>query len=527
MLKDALHTLREKENLSQEKFAEMIGVSRQAVQKWETGTAVPELSKVVEISKCFGVSLDALVLGRNRRTTLDELNYRDIKPFYENIDDSVFYASNICCEYMQSVEEGLDIEKYKSLFDAVRKLPKDEIKKDLADVLQKIVISADTRRGYKYTEPSTLSEIRASRKEYPLPKKEPYDDLEEKIHGAWMGRICGCMLGKTVEGIRSSELTPFLKETGNFPMHRYILRSDITDEISKKYNYDFIHRQYADEISGMPTDDDTNYTVLSQLITDKYGRNFTSDDVSKAWLDCLPKNAFWTAERVAFCNFVKGYVPPKSAIHKNPYREMIGARIRGDYWGYINPGDPEKAAEYAQRDASVSHVKNGIYGEMFTAAMIAAAAVTSSPEEIILSGLSQIPTTSRLYEGINEILKYHRSGKSQKDALKCIRSLYDESNFYGWCHTISNDMIVAMSLLYGGGDFGKSICMAVESAYDTDCNGATVGSVLGMANGINSIPYEWQEPINDTLHISIFGVGTTIKISDAVKKTMAHIAKKS
>lgn len=526
MLKDALHTLREKENLSQEKFAEMIGVSRQAVQKWETGTAVPELSKVVEISKCFGVSLDALVLGRNRRTTLDELNYRDIKPFYENIDDSVFYASNICCEYMQSVEEGLDIEKYKSLFDAVRKLPKDEIKKDLADVLQKIVISADTRRGYKYTEPSTLSEIRASRKEYPLPKKEPYD-LEEKIHGAWMGRICGCMLGKTVEGIRSSELTPFLKETGNFPMHRYILRSDITDEISKKYNYDFIHRQYADEISGMPTDDDTNYTVLSQFITDKYGRNFTSDDVSKAWLDCLPKNACWTAERVAFCNFVKGYAPPKSAIHKNPYREMIGARIRGDYWGYINPGDPEKAAEYAQRDASVSHVKNGIYGEMFTAAMIAAAAVTSSPEEIILSGLSQIPTTSRLYEGINEILKYHRSGKSQKDALKCIRSLYDESNFYGWCHTIPNDMIVAMSLLYGGGDFGKSICMAVESAYDTDCNGATVGSVLGMANGINSIPYEWQEPINDTLHTSIFGVGTTIKISDAVKKTMAHIAKKS
>ena len=87
-------------------------------------------------------------------------------------------------------------------------------------------------------------------------------------------------------------------------------------------------------------------------------------------------------------------------------------------------------------------------------------------------------------------------------------------------------MIVATSLLYGGGDFGKSICMAVESAYDTDCNGATVGSVLGMANGINSIPYEWQEPINDTLHTSIFSVGT-IKISDAVKKTMAHIAKKS
>jgi ADP-ribosylglycohydrolase len=83
-------------------------------------------------------------------------------------------------------------------------------------------------------------------------------------------------------------------------------------------------------------------------------------------------------------------------------------------------------------------------------------------------------------------------------------------------------MIVAAALLYGNGDYGKSICMAVETGFDTDCNGATVGSILGMANGIESIPEYWTKPINDTLHTSIFGVDT-VKISDRVKITMGHI----
>ena len=105
-----------------------------------------------------------------------------------------------------------------------------------------------------------------------------------------------------------------------------------------------------------------------------------------------------------------------------------------------------------------------------------------------------------------------------------IRSQWDEHSEHDWCHTISNAMIVIASLLYGQGDFGKSICMAVEAGFDTDCNGATVGSVLGMANGIRSISEYWQKPINDTLHTSIFGVGT-VRITECVRLTMEHISK--
>ncbi len=186
------------------------------------------------------------------------------------------------------------------------------------------------------------------------------------------------MLGKTVEGIRFKELTSLLKETQNFPMYRYILKSDIDNIDISKYNYPLANRPYADEIDGMPVDDDTNYTVLSQEIIKEYGVDFTSLDIAQAWLKYQPKDAYCTAERVAFCNFVKGYEPPYSAVYKNPYREWIGAQIRTDYYGYINPGNPELAAEMAWRDASVSHIKNGIYGAMFISAMLAVAAVTNN-----------------------------------------------------------------------------------------------------------------------------------------------------
>ena len=524
-LSNRINQIRTDVHLSQEQFADILGVSRQSVQKWESGTATPELEKLIKISKLFDITLDALVLDSNGRT-VEELNRSKVlKPRYECLPSYESYACNLATEYQQSAEEGLDIAAYGDVFAAVGRLPQGEIKERLSDVLFDVVLNAKTVENYPYVEPSTLAEIQSLRKGEIGSRPVDHNALPDKIHGAWMGRICGCLLGKTVECIHTDELIPFLRETGNYPMHRYILHSDLNEEILNRYEFRFACRCYADQVDGMPADDDTNYTVMAQHIIAQYGRGFAPGDVAHSWVQLQRKNAYCTAERVAYCNFIKGFVPPDSAQYKNPYREWIGAQIRGDYFGYINPGDPEQAADMAFRDASISHVKNGIYGEMFVAAMLAAAAAADRIPEIIRSGLAQIPHTSRLHEAVTEILNQFETGVPQSECFAHIHRRYNEYTSHGWCHTISNAMIVAAALLYGGGDYGKSVCMAVETGFDTDCNGATVGSILGMANGLRSIGTVWTNPIRDTLHTTIFGK-ETVKISDCVRQTLRHIDEK-
>ncbi len=525
MMAKMIARVRNQAGLSQEQFAALLGVSRQAVQKWESGASAPELDKLIRIAKQFDVSLDALALGSDRRITEELKAERTFKPQYAHQHGWEVYAADLMVEWRQCQEEGLDLAAYGDVFAAVARLPMDEHKKRLGDVLFDAVCQAKTRADYPYREPSTLPEIRALRQPYPV-KGSPAsgDALADRIHGAWLGRICGCLLGKTVEGIRTDELIPFLKETGNWPMHRYIRRSDLNEDVLARYKFRFASRCYADEADGMPPDDDTNYIVLAQQVIAQYGRDFTPYDMSRAWLALQPKDAYCTAERVAFCNFVKGYEPPASAQYKNPYREWIGAQIRGDYFGWINPGSMEEAADMAFRDASISHVKNGIYGEMWVSAMLAAAACTQDMAEIIRAGLGQIPHTSRLHEAVTRILTDHANGMSRTACFAAIHTRWNEYDAHDWCHTISNAEIVAASLLYGGGDYGRSICMAVETGFDTDCNGATVGSVIGMAKGTAAIGEEWTKDLHDTLYTSIFGVDK-VRISERAALTLTHLAK--
>ncbi len=446
----------------------------------------------------------------------------EIKIDHNNVDGLNRYPSDLMAEYKQSIEEGLDVEKYKPLFEAVSSLSNGEYKTRMSDVIYEMVINANMQQGYKYNEPSTLKEIKELRKPHPFEASMPDEQtFRQKLLGAWTGRACGCLLGKPVEGIRSDELIPLLKETCNYPMHRYIFSTDITDEVCSHYKFHLKNKPYADTVDGMPVDDDTNYVALAQKIIEDYGRDFDSEDVATAWMKYQSVFSYFTAERIAFVNFINCIQPPASAMYKNVCREWIGAQIRGDYFGYINPGNPEKAAEMAFRDARISHVKNGIYGEMFAAAMISCAAVTDSIEDIILGGLAQIPSTSRLYEAVMKIFDGYKKGVTVDECFDIIHSAYDEHTDHGWCHTISNAMIVAAALLYGGGDFGKSICCAVGMAFDTDCNGATVGSIIGMRNTVDGIEECWKKPINGKIHTSIFGVGT-VDIEKAVEKTFEH-----
>ena len=516
--------LRAAAGMTQEQLATVLEVSHQAVQKWESGASTPDLGNVVKLAKFFHVTVDSILFESDQRILEEMQHEKRPIPDLSKLSAWDVYSSDLAVDFQQSLDEGLDVECYRELFEAVSRMPVGEYRERIADVLFEMTRHAGMRENFEFVEPSTLSEIRALRKPYAItPTAMKCSDRKKKLLGAWTGRACGCLLGKPIEGIRTHELHPLLREIENYPLHRYLRSTDITEEMCSRYRYRLAGKtSYADLTDGMPVDDDTNYTVLAQRIVEKYGRDFTPANVAKEWLSSQSVYAYCTAERVAFHNFLKGYQPPQSAIYKNPYREYIGAQIRGDYFGYINPGNPEAAAEMAFRDASISHIKNGIYGEMFIAAVLAAAAVTDSMEDMILSGLSQIPETSRLYRSVLEVLQGYSMGVTRAECFARIHRDYDEKTEYGWCHTIPNAMIVTASLLYGGGDFGRSICMAVETGFDTDCNGATVGSILGMRNGIDAIGEEWTKPLNGKINTSIFGVGT-VSIAACAELTEKHI----
>jgi len=441
-------------------------------------------------------------------------------PEYNSIHTWELYSAELGVEFMQSTEEGLDVAGLKPLFDAISALPRSAEKEQLADILFRMICRAPTVEGYPYTEPSDLDQIRTLRPAGVVLGQPTV--TEEKVRGAWVGRICGCLLGKPIEGIRFNELTEVLKATGNLPMTRYIRSDELSDALCSRIGFPLRGRCYADTVDRMPADDDTNYTALAQLLISRYGRSFTPAQMAEHWLNCQSKNAYCTAERVAFRNFIDGYRPPESAMYKNPYREWIGAQIRADYFGYICPGDPQTAAEYAWRDASISHIKNGIYGEMWVAAMLAAAYCTDDMETIIRAGLAQIPEKCRLAEKINAVLDAWKAGQTADEWFADFHNRYDDHNGHLWCHTITNAEICAAALLWGSGDYAKSVCLAVQNGFDTDCNGATVGSVVGLVRGIDAIGEEWYAPINDTLNTTIFGVGDG-SVTRMVEKTLEHI----
>jgi len=159
---------------------------------------------------------------------------------------------------------------------------------------------------------------------------------------------------------------------------------------------------------------------------------------------------------------------------------------------------------------------------MYIAAMIAAAAVTNDIRAIIDAGLAYVPAKSRLTEDIKKIIALYDDGKTAEEIMEAIHAQYNEHSANDWCYTNSNAMIVTMALLCGGGDFGKSICLAVQPGFDTDCNGATVGSIVGIMNGEKGIDPYWYAPFEKRLHTSISGYNL-VEVDDLAKKTAALV----
>lgn len=437
-------------------------------------------------------------------------------------------------ERLQAEQEGRNLAPLASRFDQLLSVAVEARDEDwyeaagrLTDQVQELPCPGN--------EPSDLDGIRAARPRCVTVKswRGSRAEFVRRLHGGWLGRICGCLLGKPVEGWNRESIRITAEATGNWPVadylrlptpreQKYIGQRNPRNKFDPKSPLSGLLRG---DIRGMVEDDDINYTVTGFGIVKRFGADFTPLNVAQFWCDNLPIFHTCTAETVAYRNLVQCIAPPASAMHRNPYREMIGAQIRADYFGYANPGNPERAAEWAWRDASISHVKNGIYGEMWVAAMLASAYVETDWTRIIRTGLAEIPARSRLAADIAKILAAHEAGSSYGQAVDMVHAQWQETRGYDWCHTNSNAQVVALALLWGEDDFEQTITRSVMPGFDTDCNGATVGSLWGIKHGVDALPKKWTGPIRNLVRTGVAGYHEA-KVSSLAEE-MVDLALKS
>ncbi|MDM8008413.1 MAG: ADP-ribosylglycohydrolase family protein [Phycisphaerae bacterium] len=360
-------------------------------------------------------------------------------------------------------------------------------------------------------EPNDLAGIRRLRPPGPRRIKSPTSTarLRDRLRGAFLGRCAGCLLGKPVEDWHRDRIFKALKKDHRFPLDYYFESSTIRAG-GKPFHPAGVTYCTFGHFDHMERDDDTDYTILGVHSLKTYGPKFTTANVAHEWQMRLPYFMTYTAERMAYRNLVNGLPLDQVPIYRNPFREWIGAQIRADGFGYCAAGMPQLAAEFAHRDAVLSHTKNGIYGEMLFAAMIAAAAVCNDVEEVIQIGLSEIPTGSRLAVAVRDVIEWAGENRDWQETLDAIHERYGH---YHSVHTINNACLVIMGLLHGRMDFGKTICMTVMGGWDTDCTGATAGSVLGAMLGADRLPAKWIKPLNNRLESIVIGYND-VKITD-------------
>ena len=298
-----------------------------------------------------------------------------------------------------------------------------------------------------------------------------------KVLGCWLGKAVGGTLGAPIEG---------------WPGPHHL---DFYDPVP----------------TTMLPNDDLDLQVVWFCTIAKLAKPVVDCQVlAEAWV----KNVGfpWDEYAIAIRNLKNGIRPPFSGSYDNWFVDGMGAAIRSEIWACLAPGNPELAAKFAYQDACVDHAGNGMWAEVFLAAMESAAFVESDVRRIIEIGKSCIPADCELRQGIEDAIRWFDEKPEFDYLFEKIMAKYRSDNF---TDVKVNFPIIVAGLLLGNGDFGRTICDAVNFGEDSDCTGATAGAIMGILNP-DGIGDRWLAPIGRNMVLSPGITGITPPATDRV-----------
>ena len=287
--------------------------------------------------------------------------------------------------------------------------------------------------------------------------------LRDKIYACWIGKNIGGTIGTPFEGKR-----------------------------------EFLDVKGFNSKPGEPLpNDDLDLQLVWLMAMELEGPwYFTSRTLGEYWT--LAITPFWNEYGVGKTNLFDGVPAPLSGeLHNQKWRDSNGAWIRSEIWASLTPGLPGITRYYAFADATVDHgMGEGTYAEIFTATLESKAYFMNDMKEIVLEGLKAIPETCRVYKAVKLVIDEYNKGTPYREVRDM---LVKQSEDIGWFQAPANLGYVTIGLLYGEGDFKKSVIYAVNCGDDTDCTGGTVGAIMGIVYGTQGIPKDWAEYIGDEI----------------------------
>ncbi len=307
-------------------------------------------------------------------------------------------------------------------------------------------------------------------------------ELKDKIHACWIGKNIGGTMGAPYEGTRE-----LLDVTGYATPPNKVLPNDDLDL----------------QLVWLKAVEDYGFSRLDEKILGEYWTSFITGQ--------------WNEYGIAKLNLADGLVPPLSGSYHNDWKNSNGAWIRAEIWASMAPACPDVAAKYAKMDSMVDHgAGEGTYGAIFVAAMESAAFVQSDIRKLIEIGLSKIPKNCRVAKAVRLVVDCYDRKVDWADTRNAVlEEVKDIGN--GWFEAPGNIAYVILGLLYGEGDFKKSMITAINCADDTDCTAATVGSILGIIGGTGALPEDWVEHIGDTIITCALNCGLDYRFPSSCK----------
>jgi ADP-ribosylglycohydrolase len=337
-------------------------------------------------------------------------------------------------------------------------------------------------------------------------------DYEERVYAGVLGKIIGVYLGRPFEGweyerivSELGEVLYYVNDRRDLPLKNYTLV--VTD----------------DDISG-------TFTFLRALPDYGNSLDLTPAQIGQTWLNYIieRRTILWwggmgnSTEHTAYLRLKSGIPAPESgsiALNGKVVAEQIGAQIFIDGWAMVAPGDPELAADFARRAASVSHDGEAIYGAQVVAAMEAQAFVEPDVDRLIDTAVGFIPKDSVIFGMIDDVRGWHAGEKDWRKTRERIAHDYGYDEYGGNCHAVPNHALIIHALLHGEGDFQRSLMIVNTSGWDTDCNSGNVGCILGIKDGLPTIDAgpDWRGPVADRMYLPTADGGRAV--TDAVTET--------